>query len=386
MLRGRNRVAAAGELVDQLLIARGCDREDDPRRRRACGYAVLRAVVEADSIAEAPAFATRRHSDRVLVALQVAEDESFDTPNDAELLDMAAAFADESIKLAGSDPLPTPVAVIRALEVVARRHDQVPGEQRLVQLAAAASGTVLVNARLELYPCDLDPVRALRLSQAGAGVPPEGLTPEALARRVSARFPGLAELPDGRDLERLLVEAGFELAWDGNRLMPPPLPGATSTRLPSTASGRAPVSAASGSGPGARLGYALRHGGARVVTFRRSRWAATRDRVCELAGVQTTDASAAFVGALRKVASELLIPDFDVILQADAPSADPGDRTNLQQVVAESGSGWPRHGRAPTCWCSTGSPRSVATRAGWRCSTGCSTPPAAPAGSADRER
>jgi len=39
-----------------------------------------------------------------------------------------------------------------------------------VQLAAAASGSVLANARLELYPDDLAPARALRLAQAGAGI------------------------------------------------------------------------------------------------------------------------------------------------------------------------------------------------------------------------
>ena len=79
-LAGRNRVAAAGELVEQMLLSRGCDREEDPLRRRTFGYACLRAVVEADSIAEEPLLAARRHRDRMLVALQVGQDEPFDTP------------------------------------------------------------------------------------------------------------------------------------------------------------------------------------------------------------------------------------------------------------------------------------------------------------------
>lgn len=336
MLRGRSRVAAASELVEQLLVSRGCDREDDPARRRACAYAVLRAVVEADSIAEAPLFATRRHRERVLVALQVAEDESFDTPNDAELLDMAVAVGDEAIRLAGSDPLPTPGAVIRALETVAR-HDLVPGEQRLVQLGAAVAGTVLANARLELYQRDLDPIRALRLSQAGAGVPPEGLSPEALARRVTARFPGLHGLPDGPDLAVLLREAGFDLRWDGHRLAPPQTVATSSSAQSRSSVGEPPASAdAAIDGPEARLRYALSHGGARVVTFRRSRWAATRRRVCELAGIDAVDASAAFVGALRAVARERNIADFDMVLSADAPDADQRARKNLQRVVDEA--------------------------------------------------
>lgn len=336
-LRGRNRVAAASEIVEQLLLSRGCDHEDDPERRRVVGYAVLRSVVEADAVVEEPRLATRRHRERILVALQVGEDEPYDTPNDAELLDMAAALADEAVRLAGADPLPTPVAVVRALEAVARRHDQVPGEQRLVQLAAAATGTVLTNARLELYPHDLDPVRALRLSQAGAGVPPEGLTAEALARRVAARFPGLPSLPDGPDLAVLLREAGFDLRWDGDRLAPPRTASATtswqSRSTGERAQGAVPAVA---SGPDARLRHALHDGGVRVVTFRRSRWAATRIHVRRLAGVAPVDASAGFVGALREVARERRIADFGVVLRADAPDADSRARTNLARVVDEA--------------------------------------------------
>ena len=71
LLTGLGRVAAASELVEQLLASRGCVREELPERRRAYGYAVLRAAVEADSLAECPRFATRRHSGRMIVALQV---------------------------------------------------------------------------------------------------------------------------------------------------------------------------------------------------------------------------------------------------------------------------------------------------------------------------
>ncbi|MDN5913801.1 MAG: BREX system serine/threonine kinase PglW [Pseudonocardia sp.] len=338
-LRGRGRVAAASELVAELLVARGCADEDDPDRRWACGYAVLRAVVEADSVAEAPRFRARRHGDRMLVALQVGEDESLDIANDDDLIDMAADLADEAIRLAAVDPLPTPVAVVRALETVTRRFELVLAEQRMVQLAAAAAGTVLANARLELYPTDLDPLRALRLSQAGAGIPPEGLTPEALGRRVSARFPGIAPLPDGPELASQLRELGIELRWNGDRLVPPTIGNSSSSRHTSLSSGSAHsalVAASAEGGPDARLGHARRRGGVRVVTFRRSRWLATRERVEGLAGVEPVDASAAFVEALRGVAHDRRIADFDVVLRADAPDADTRARTNLGRVVEEA--------------------------------------------------
>ena len=84
-----------------------------------------------------------------------------------------------------------------------------------MQLAAATSARVWANARLEVYPRDLDPIRALRLSQAGAGVPEDGLSPATLAARVAARFPGLDPLPDGLELSRLLRDAGVDLRWNG---------------------------------------------------------------------------------------------------------------------------------------------------------------------------
>lgn len=337
LLQGMGRVASAGELVEQLLVTRGCDREDVPQRRRAAGYAVLRAVMEADSIADSPRFATRRHRDRVLVALQVADDEPLDTPSDAQLLDMAVELADEAVRLASLDPLPTPVAVVRALEQVAKRNDLGHTEQRLVQLAAAASGTVLANARMELFPHDLDPVRALRLSQAGAGVPPEGLPPEALVRRVSARFPGLAPLPDGLALGRLLQDAGFELTWNGERLVPPSTASTSSSWAASSVGDSAPgTGIAHAEGPDARLRYAIRNGGVRMITFRRTRWAACRAHVATAVGTEPVDVSAAFVAALREVARERRIADFSVVLRADAPDADQRARTNLAKVVEEA--------------------------------------------------
>ncbi|WP_300007723.1 BREX system serine/threonine kinase PglW [Pseudonocardia sp.] len=338
-LRALNRVAAAGELVAELLAARGCGNEEDPARRLALGYAVLRAIVEADGSAEEPLLATRRHRDRVLVALQVAEDEPLDTPGDAQLLDMAAELGDEAVRLAATDPLPTPRAVVRALAEVAARHDLVPAEQRLVALAAAASGSVLVNARLEVYPRDLDPVRALRLSQAGAGVPAGGISDEALRRRVAARFPGLAPLPRGRALAGLLADADFDLRWDGEHLVPPGGPDTrSSTRSGHTGTGHGrggPAAAADG-GPDARLRHVLDQGGTRLVTVRRSGWAAARDRAAAVLGVEPVDASAAFVGALREVARERRISDFDVVLRADAPDADSRARTNLGRVIAQA--------------------------------------------------
>ncbi|MGH4022457.1 MAG: hypothetical protein ACRDT0_25105, partial [Pseudonocardiaceae bacterium] len=176
----------------------------------------------------------------MLVALQVGEQESLETPGDGLLLDFAAALADEAVLLAGQDPLATPVGVVRALRTVADRFELVYSERRLVQLAAAATGTVLSNARLELYPHDLDPVRALRLAQAGTGIPAGGVGSSWFDTRVRARFPGLAPLPKGRELARLLRELGADLRFDGAHFLPP-------ERRPT---GYSPVPSASSAGTG----------------------------------------------------------------------------------------------------------------------------------------
>lgn len=335
-LEGLSRVAAATELTDQLLMARGCAREDDPERRRAYGYAVLRAVVEADAVADVPRFATRRHGGRMLVALQVGEQESLETPGDGLLLDFAAALADEAVRLAAQDPLATPVAVVRALRTVADRFELVYSERRLVQLAAAGTGMVLSNARLELYPHDLAPVRALRLAQAGTGIPADGVESGWFDARVRARFPGLVPLPEGRELARLLGESGAELRFDGARFFPPERrpTGYSPVRSSSSVGTAAGHSGTAAADVGSRLAHAAEHGGMRVITVRRSRWPQARARLATTLDVPLRDAGAEFVAALRAVAAERKIPDFDVVRRADA--AEPGSRahTNLQRVVA----------------------------------------------------
>jgi hypothetical protein len=141
-------------------------------------------------------------------------------------------------------------------------------------------------------------------------------------------------LPDDRALERLLREAGFEVRWDGSRILP--LMPATSTSLRSSTSTGGLLSQLPGGvvdGPDARLRYAMGHGGARMLTFRSKHWADCRAHLAELVGHDPIDASAAFVGALREVARELRITDFGVLLRADAPDADPRARSNFQRVV-----------------------------------------------------
>jgi serine/threonine protein kinase len=330
------RVATAAELAERIHDHYGFTDTVPVEHRMPLAYAVLRALIERDYLAEEPRFATRRHNGRLLVALQAARDEPLDTVADSQLLDLAANLGDEAIELAAGDPLPTPAAVVRRLQELARPMDWVWGERRLVQLAASASGTVLANARMELYPRKLKPVRAIRLAQAGAGLPAGGLDAEDLKLRVTKRFPGLDPLPDSTQLQDLCKKAGFELTWDGERFRPP------STTVTGLASPRRSDSSLAGAVEGkvmadvpARLTEAVRHGGVRFVTVRPKRAARARQEIHEIVA-EPVDVSAMFVRILRAQATAAKIPDFGVVLRADAADPDSRDQLNLARLLART--------------------------------------------------
>jgi hypothetical protein len=126
--------------------------------------------------------------------------------------------------------------------------------------------------------------------------------------------------------------------WDGDKLFPPPLAGSSTSLRPSSSMTTGDATAIRGvaDGPDAALRYAVQHGGARVLTVRRSRWLPCRNQIADLLGQPPVDASAAFVEALREVARSRRIADFGVVLRADAPGADARARTNLQRVIDEA--------------------------------------------------
>jgi len=333
------RVASAAELADRLLGLHGCSHIVPAKQRLPFAYAALRAVIERDVLADEPRFAVRRHRGRILVALQAVENEPLDTMPDSQLLDLAADLGDAAMELADEDPLPTPTAVVRRLLDLAKQADWTWGERRLVQLAASASGTVLSNARMELYPRDLKQQRALRLAQAGAGLPEAGLTATALKQRVTNRFPGLAPLPDGRELLDLCRRSGFELKWDGARFQAPSkMQSGQSTRRrsSSSASGHPIVEGSATADAPARLSDAVRHGGVRYVTVRPKRAGEARERIGDIVGEPMLDISAMFVRTLRAQAKAAAIPDFRVVLRADAAHPGSRDQLNLARLLTRT--------------------------------------------------
>ncbi|MEV6315580.1 BREX system serine/threonine kinase PglW [Streptomyces sp. NPDC051776] len=245
LLAGLGRVASAAEIADALAVRRGTQLSKR-EQRRALALAAVRAVVEIEQLEPQNAQfqhqpnrkATEEALGAGLLALDVREaDEDTgtdgdppDTPTAPGLLDYATRLGRTADRLAKLDTLPTATTVLAELSALTPPPGTVEwDERRLVELAASASVNAAATPRLEIYPRDLDLVRALRLTQAGLvrlnhGMPEgrqPGLTGEDVHERIRARFPELVvpdgrggaahDLPTGGPLTKALRDAGFDL-------------------------------------------------------------------------------------------------------------------------------------------------------------------------------
>ncbi|MFI0483118.1 BREX system serine/threonine kinase PglW [Actinomadura sp. 9N215] len=343
VLQAHGRVMEAHRLAAALLAERGSEL-DDPAARRALASACLRAAVETEEHLDNPRLARRRAGDRVLVA-SVAEDDP-SAPTEEELLDYAAELgrhADGIVDLPDSAPLPGTAQVLDALNSVPRPEGMPPlSDLDLVSLAADASRNAAMTARLELYPRDLAPRKALQLAQAASYLGPPGLLPHQLRDRVLARFPEIAHLPDPDELRTVLrrelnITVNVTPGPDGenryvvpSRTMLTPLsgrgrPGRT-TRL-ATASPSAET--------WARLAGAAEEGGFLAVK-------AWMDESTSVLGVLTTmpeitpvNVARTFLTTLRAIVTERGRPRWETVLAADSPDASPTARAGFEKLVAE---------------------------------------------------
>ncbi|MEV0810041.1 BREX system serine/threonine kinase PglW [Micromonospora sp. NPDC050200] len=353
LLRDGGRVMGVAELAAALLGSRGSVRTGDALRL-AVAVAAVRAAVEVDARADEPRLLLRRHAradingkphprgDRLLVALEAGEDDAPDTPAAPALLDYADALGKTADKLAASEVLPSPATVLRTLAAVTAPGGAADAidERRRVLLAAVASERAAATARLELYPRDLDPVRALRLAQAGV-VPPatspdggRGLTPEQVTQRVRTRFPELDPLPPHPKLDRLLAEAGFELRWDRDKYVPPPPRNASSsmsimqrrpsvTIAPSRWTAESPELAAAMRAE-ERLTGARSAGGFRALTVRLSRYGLAREELARRFDARPVNVAARFLDHLHALVDAHPKPTWETVVGADI--APPGSR------------------------------------------------------------
>ena len=130
---------------------------------------------------------------------------------DRDALDALTLLADEADGLADAEPLPSNDVVKRQLQAHAADTPLAGlSTEALIALAARASSTAAVSARLELYPRRLAPERVVKLSTSVLAEP--GLKPDVVQKRIAARYPAARPLPDRPALDDLLVSVN--LFWD----------------------------------------------------------------------------------------------------------------------------------------------------------------------------
>ncbi|MBA9005010.1 BREX system serine/threonine kinase PglW [Thermomonospora cellulosilytica] len=336
ILQAHGRVMEAGRLAAALLAARGSLLEDRAARR-ALAAGCLRAAVETEEHLDNPRLARRRAGGRVLIAAVAEGDPT--APVEEELLDYAEALgarADELVDLPDAAPLPSPAAVRAALAGVPRPEGMPPlSDLDLVSLAADASRNAAMTARLELYPRDLDPRKALRLAQAASYLGPPGITPQMLRERVLARFPDLDLTDDSVELLGLLrQELGATVHSVDGRLVLPTRGGFTtfgSRQLPGPATRMA--AATPDEETRRRLAGAAGQGGFLAVKVWLDEAAAAPAVLADLPGVTGLNVTEAFVTTLRGIVEERGRPRWETVLAADRPDASPAARTGFARLV-----------------------------------------------------
>ncbi|WP_328937453.1 BREX system serine/threonine kinase PglW [Streptomyces tauricus] len=386
----RGRVVPVLELADALLAQRG-SKVAKRRDRRALALSLLRAVVEREQFREQyeetpPRFRyfharLPKGADPVLglIVIDVRDgedsDDGADTPTLPALREYALKLGTQADELAGLESLPTASTVLTKLAAVR----QPPGalgwdERRTAEIAVAAAPGAALTPRLEIYPRDLDLVRALRITQAGVvavqpGVEEErqpGLTVDALHKRVATRFPDLGddplvprELPVGSSLVRLLRQAGFELKlatrYDKTLRLVPDRPAGEFTGGLTSASWGVTVSAGRRSAPTQydadaavaaavkaeqRLVHSARQDGFRVLTVPHGgAETAVRRLAGQPYGAAVVSLTGLFLAELRGVIAEAAKPTWETVLKADAAEA--GTRPH-QQLRVRTDKAWGR--------------------------------------------
>ncbi|GAA3377565.1 BREX system serine/threonine kinase PglW [Streptomyces sannanensis] len=332
------RVMTAHEAAAELRSRHGAG-EDTPPRTLARSLAVVRAAVEAETGDETeghePRLAVHRRGDTILLACESLP--GTDDPSPRELADYASALGTTAEKLAGQEPLPGHAEVVRELRAVPPPEGLAPlADTRLVTLGAAISPVVETTPRLELYPRDLGLERALRISQAGAGVRAErGITPVELVARIKARFPELQALAEGREpthveLEDALQAARFDLRYDLDTdtfLLPAARTthtvtasgGLTSLLPPPRAASRADREDPHGA-VRERLAERARRGGFLALTVKGVRLPGTPEAVAAAFPVRAVDLGEVFLAEFQRLVAEKGY-DWQMVLRADGASA-----------------------------------------------------------------
>ncbi|MET8663345.1 BREX system serine/threonine kinase PglW [Streptomyces tendae] len=363
ILSEQGRVMTAQELATELRVRHAPDDEDAPGTEdradlQAQALAVVRAAAEIEARRDdaalgeggeddASRFAVMRRGNAVLLAL--VDLPGSDDPTPVELAEYVTSLGRAAEDLASRDPLPGGGTVLRELRAVRAPEGMAPlADTRLLPLAAAMAGGTAgatahglgVTPRFELFPLDLELDRALRISQAAAGVRSGiGIDADALLTRVRIRFPGLTALADITyvELEEALSQAGFPLVYEREtgRFLPPAReaehsrPAFSGSVLTSTGAlyEAAQGELAEGRDPRRlmelRLLESRRRGGFIALTVKGVQLPGTAHRLAARFDVLPVDIDALFLTALRELSEEQQVR-WGALLKADAKFASAG--------------------------------------------------------------
>lgn len=332
------RVMAVQELAAALRARHGVAKEDTPQRTEARALAIVRAAVDTEvwvglrpDAADGPRLAVLRRGQRVLIALESMP--GADDPSPPELADYAVALGTRADELVAREPLPGRGVVVRELRAVPAPDGLAPqADTRLVELAAEMSATAASSPRLELYPRELDLVRALRISQAGAGVRRDpGITMADLLAKVRARFPALAldERLTHVQLEEALHKAGFPLEHDASvgRFRPPEVgPSYVVSSASTSVSGHDRLRSA-GLDPrdmvASKLAASVERGGFLALTLRGTRLPGAAESLAAAYPVRPAHVDREFLAAFRELAAERG-QDWDKVRKLDGRFSETG--------------------------------------------------------------
>ncbi len=345
-LQSSGGVMTADELAE-LLGARRASGGQAPEPQHAT--AAARAALEAEHGLAEPRFQLYRRkgeqSERLIVAVS------------SELATWAVRLGKEADELAQKDPPLPPVRALERLRLV--RPPTLPeelspaGADRLLRLAARASEGAAVSAKGELYPRGMAAARALRLSLGAlSGLGGEQgqaeFRPEEVQRRVAARYPEAAPLPDRPELDGLLAEAGFDVRWDARtssyhrevRVLNTTSGSSILPRRPTVQGRRMPVKdldpgAAEARDFEARLVHARKSGAFLVLSVRPSALRRCEQELLRRFDLERVSGDREIITELRRLAGEHQVA-WSVVQEADGAEPITPDWRNLVHLAREA--------------------------------------------------
>ena len=343
MLQSLGGIATHEEILNATLAARGSVLEEPDRRRMAS--VAVRAALETEKGVQSPRYDEYRSERRIFIALH------------PELKAYTKRLGQQADKLAEENPLPAPSRVVEVLRAVALptlpSGIPLPNDNRILQLAVAASDNAALTGRLEIYPRGLVAERALALAQSALACPPgEIMTVQEIRNRVTARYPDAQSLPDRPELDRLLDNLGCDLRWnpeaaegkgayepnyrESRTYQPSPTLGTrVATQYTLQHGVEVAPEIADARSLEEKLRYAAREGAFLVLSVDPQSLTRAKQELATRFPISICDLDRVFLKALRQQADQKHA-NWDVVLRADAAGVDSPDWRNLQRLVDAS--------------------------------------------------